>query len=1031
MQPRVTAILVAHEGAQFLDRTLAALAAQTRRPDRVVAVDLGSRDASSALLAASEPTRMVQAPARLTFGQAVDQAVRVIPAPEGEHELLWLLSADNAPAPDALERLLAAVEASPSVAVAGPKAMEWDHPGYIHEMGTTLTTLGASVPIVDVELDQAQYDEMSDVLGVAAGGMLVRHRLWDELGGFDDALPVIDDALDLCVRARLAGHRVVVVPTARVASAGDAAPGTAFLGRRTSRRRRRRLRRQAQLHRRLTYAPPVAVPFLWLSLVPLAILRALLQLLRKRPTAAPGEIGAALRVAVAPGRVRASRRRLAAARTAPWSSIAPLRQPLAVGRRRRSLAREQYRVEHAGVSDGVEFLSTGGGWTVLAALLLAAVMWLPRLGGTALVGGQLLPLGPSAGALWAQVGIGVRGSGTGPVAPSDPFAYVLAVLGSVTAWEPSLAVLGLFVAALPLAALAAWLCAAQLTRNAWLRALATLVWTLAPTFLVALGDGRLPAVLAHLLLPWLALAVLRAPRSWSASAVAGILMAAVGASAPSLVPAVLVLWLAATVRAGRRAGRLVTIPVPLVVLEAPLVAYRVMQGRPLALAADPAVPAAFAPADVPGLALGFPTSGLGGWTSVVDGLGLDLPGSTPLVVVAVLVAPLVLAAVAALFLRGSHRAALALGVTVLGFATAVLAARIAVQSTGPDVVTVWPGSGLSLLWLGLAGALVLGFATLGRRSVVPGLVAAVTLTALAVPLVAAAVVGTPVVRATGDTSLPGLVVAEAATDPSVGTLVLRADDDGSLSADVERGTGRTLEQVSTVDSDVGPLADAPTRVAELAGNVASRSGLDATEDLRSLGISYVLLAPPAGDAEAALHDRARSALDDDPVFTVVGETEAGLLWRFVGSEDLDARVPGPGNLDDAGRVGVLAAQALVFALTLLLAIPTGRLAARSRPLPAYREPAVAADARPADAVEPRPEHDDRGMPAYLDEPTGTSVESAPFGDIPQVGERRAGDDDDAASGADEDATEPAASGGADLDPAPGTDDDRRTTDGQA
>jgi hypothetical protein len=95
-----------------------------------------------------------------------------------------------------------------------------------------------------------------------------------------------------------------------------------------------------------------------------------------------------------------------------------------------------------------------------------------------------------------------------------------------------------------------------------------------------------------------------------------------------------------------------------------------------------------------------------------------------------------------------------------------------------------------------------------------------------------------------------------------------------------------------------------------------------------------------------VHDRARSALDDDPVFTAVGQTEAGLLWRFVGSDDLAAQVAAPGNLDDAGRIGVLAAQALVFALTLLLAIPTGGLAARSRPLPAYREPVVASDARP-------------------------------------------------------------------------------------
>jgi hypothetical protein len=134
-----------------------------------------------------------------------------------------------------------------------------------------------------------------------------------------------------------------------------------------------------------------------------------------------------------------------------------------------------------------------------------------------------------------------------------------------------------------------------------------------------------------------------------------------------------------------------------------------------------------------------------------------------------------------------------------------------------------------------------------------------------------------------------------------------------------------------------------------------------------------------------VHDRARSALDDDPVFTAVGQTEAGLLWRFVGSDDLAAEVPAPGNLDDPARVAVLAAQALVFALTLLLAIPTGGLAARSRPLPAYREPAVASDIRPADADEPRPEHDDRGTPAYLDEATGSSVEEAAFGDIPQGG----------------------------------------------
>ena len=40
----VTVVLVSHDGASWLPDTLAALAAQTRPPQRVVAVDTGSTD---------------------------------------------------------------------------------------------------------------------------------------------------------------------------------------------------------------------------------------------------------------------------------------------------------------------------------------------------------------------------------------------------------------------------------------------------------------------------------------------------------------------------------------------------------------------------------------------------------------------------------------------------------------------------------------------------------------------------------------------------------------------------------------------------------------------------------------------------------------------------------------------------------------------------------------------------------------------------------------------------------------------------
>ncbi|MFZ2964432.1 MAG: glycosyltransferase, partial [Rhodoglobus sp.] len=165
MQPTVTAVLVARNGAKYLPRTLAALAAQTRRPDRVIPVDAGSSDATPELLRQAAPSGLVSTPGRRAFGAAVAHALQADSASPGADEWLWLLGHDNAPAPGALSALLGAVEVAPSVAVAGPKLMRWDDPAVIAGFGETVTALGRSVELVVDELDQAQHDVRSDLLG--------------------------------------------------------------------------------------------------------------------------------------------------------------------------------------------------------------------------------------------------------------------------------------------------------------------------------------------------------------------------------------------------------------------------------------------------------------------------------------------------------------------------------------------------------------------------------------------------------------------------------------------------------------------------------------------------------------------------------------------------------------------------------------------------------------------------------------------------------------------------------------------------
>jgi GT2 family glycosyltransferase len=914
MHARVTAILVARTGAAYLGRTLPALAAQTRRPDAFIAVDAGSSDSSAELLAASAPSLFVSARAQ-AFGSAVDRALQVADPASDDDEWLWLLAHDNAPEPRALELLLGAVEIAPSVAIAGPKLMRWQQQDVIDGFGETMTRFGASIPMVDGELDQAQHDVQDDVLAVAAGGMLVRRSLFVALGGFDEGLPSVDAALDFSVRARLAGFRVVGVPGARVATAG----GLELFGRRSvTPRRRARVARAAQLHRRLVYAPPLAVPFHWLSLLPLALLRAIGQLLAQRPGFVGGEFAAALSAAFTGG-VGSARTRLRRTKRLGWASIAPLRMPPRDVRERRAQAREAVVARGEAAEPIASFVSNGGLWVVVLTAFVGAFLFGPLLGAQSLTGGGLLPLSDSVGQLWGNVGYGWRDIGVGFVGASDPFAYVLAVLGSITFWSPSFSVVLLFILAMPLAALGAWFAARRLTTRTALPVIAALLWAVAPPLLGSLTAGHLGAVIAHLLLPWLVLAALNATRSWAASATAALLLAAVAASAPALAPALIVCWFAWLVANPTNVVRLIGIPIPAIALFAPLVIQQFARGNPLALLAEPGVPVAGGESTGWQLALASSAPGLNGWTAALA--PLTLPGAGTAIVVAVLVAPLALIALLGLFVPGSRRAVPALAVALLGFATAVIGSRIEVAIAGTVPAAIWPAAALSLFWLGLIGAALVGLDAVGRVAIPLAVLASVTTVALAVPMLVAFYTGVADVTAGSGRILPALVTAEAQQRPEVGTLVLDPGSGEGIGATLERGAGTTLDDQSTLAATSTVLGAAKRAIAVIAGNLASRSGLDSVESLGRYSIGFIVLEP--GIAGSALHQRAADALDGNPALSAVGETSNGLLWR-VERPGFAAIASHPSNTATAtGRIVVIG-QAIIFGLTLLLGIPTSR-----------------------------------------------------------------------------------------------------------
>ena len=962
----MVAVVVAHNGEAWLPRTLAGLARQVRAPDEVIAVDASSGDRSAALLGASLPT-VVRTGATTRFLDAVRGALlthdarRLTPAPPMAEppsaagsaagpgqEWVWLLHDDSAPHPEALARLLEAVERAPSVAVAGCKQRSWSTPERLLQAGFTTSRLGRPVTGVEPgDVDQGQSDDREDVLAVGTAGMLVRRDVWDELGGGNPGGLVVGEDVDFCRRVHLAGHRVVVVPGAVVEHAEASRTGrrpAAVLPRGwvwTARR--------DQTLRRLVEAPAPLLPLTVIAVLVGALGRLAARCAATQPRRALTELAAVVAVLARPAPLWRARRAAARTRVLPRRALRPLLAPVREVAWWHRDRWQRHRLARTGPPPVVDPRRAGGWRTpalLVAALAAAAVVAQHHLLGPGPVSGGALAAAPaSLFDLWTAARSSWVPAGLGAPGPAHPFLTTLAAL-SLPLGSPALAVTVLLVLAVPLAGLAAWVAAGAATGSRCLRGYAAVSWAAGPPLLLAVGSGRLAALVAHLALPWVALAVARTATArsrrsaWTSAGAGGLAFAAAATSAPVLLPAgVLVLLVVAAV-AGRRAGRsglpVLAVPVPALVLAGPWLLE--VRAAPWLLLADPGRPLASVPVEAWRLLLGQPHP-LPVGPLPVGPLRVDVD----LVAVASGTLLVLLAAVA--LLRGGPRgSAVRIGwaLAVVGLVAAVAASRVPVTvedgGTGTGTGTGWAGPGTSLVLLGLLTAVVAALdGTLAaiaagpspRRSVrAPGwrrgAVPAVATLAVLLPVVGLVTWTSESVQGGSEVSrgaAPGLpaVAADAAASPDrARTLVLRALPDGSVSAGVTRSSSERLDRAGPRSQRTGAAGapDHDAAEATVAHAVAALSS--GTEDARArlidLGVGYVLLLAGADGARLSA-----DTLDALPGLTRAGEVDAGELWRVT---------PPGGDAPDApdrpARARVLLADG-----TAQLVLPAGEVALRT------------------------------------------------------------------------------------------------------
>lgn len=922
MRTTVTAVLVAKNGGDWLDQTITGLREQTRAPDRIVALVTDGAEGAAAQLAAAGVSHIVTTPGSLAFGAAISRAVATL-APLADtaeaSEWFWLLTEDSAPEPSALEHILTTVQRSPSVAIAGPKLVNWDHPERIIELGQSLTQNGDRWLLRRQELDQQQYDHLDDVLGVGPVGMLVRRDVWSQLGGFDPALAVYDDGLDLSVRARLAGYRVVVAPASRVRFAQLGIGGPRVDRSRRVLRQMHTQGRTAQLHRKISYAPAFFAFCMWLLLPLVAVGRVAWALVRENPGFMVGECVASLRVFFQPASLIASRRRLRANQVVTWAALRSLQVDTKTVRTTRMIDREAILAAQGRLPREIHFVSSGGLAVVGTAAVLGIVLTWWALSSNSLMGAALMPLSDFT-VLWDH-------TRTLDGVPADPFAWVLAILGSVTFWNPSLAVVLVLVLALPLAALGGWVWGAQLTESPAARALIGMGWALSPVLLGTLESGRLPTILLAVVLPWLLLAATRCRESWSWAGTASLLAGIALACAPVLIPAALVFLVIGVFTSVRGITRVLSIALAPLVLFAPKL-IAVVGNDPLTLLLDPGVTPAYEPAAPWHMLLGFADQGLQPWGEMFVAWGWN--GFPVSLIASITLLPVVLLAVLGAVTAKIRTTLLHAALGGAGFLTAVAAGQISLLSDGNDPVLIWTGSGVLLFWIALLGLAGLGVSVIRKGAIALVSLAIIGLLLLSGPLALRLAAGQGSVQS-AEQQMPAIVQASGSLDAQHITLVVSALDEYRLNVTAVEGAGQRLDDIRTV-TQAAPQLDEQQAVADLVAKLTSAGDAETLRsELEQAGVRFVLLSDIGSRIERAY---LQAAFDQQPALSNAGVTEQGVLWRVTGSETEPMAAPEENfaaQLDGSSLGGQLVwVVQLVFLLGLvLLALPTGEVSERA------------------------------------------------------------------------------------------------------
>jgi GT2 family glycosyltransferase len=220
--PRLAVLVPSWNSLRLLPSCLGSLADQDVEIELLV-VDNGSSDGSLAYLEAEEIPHL-SLPRNAGFAAAVNLGARRVAPPA-----ILALNADTVLEPGAAGRLLAALEADPSLGGVQPRILQLEEGGpadpasaRLYSAGQALTRDGRAIEEGAGQSQAPEHLRAREIFGVCGAACLLRRELFEQLGGYDERYFSFYEDVDLNVRARIAGWRFSYLPEAVVWHLGNA-----------------------------------------------------------------------------------------------------------------------------------------------------------------------------------------------------------------------------------------------------------------------------------------------------------------------------------------------------------------------------------------------------------------------------------------------------------------------------------------------------------------------------------------------------------------------------------------------------------------------------------------------------------------------------------------------------------------------------------------------------------------------------------------------------------------------------------------